>query len=92
LSPAEKLEQLQRSRHDPQAQSFRPSVSDGTGDYCLGGTAGAGEYLEEHTDFGDRMVGYNPTRGCVLLCSLGRSRWKVSTPVKWEAELCLSGL
>jgi hypothetical protein len=50
------------------------------------------EYSEYHTVFGDRMVGYNPTRGCVLLCSLGRSRWKVSTPVKWEAELCLSGL
>jgi hypothetical protein len=32
---------------------------------------------EYHTVFGDRMVGYNPTRGCVLLCSLGRSRWKV---------------
>ncbi|CAP79261.1 hypothetical protein PCH_Pc09g00140 [Penicillium rubens Wisconsin 54-1255] len=34
------------------------------------------EYSEYHTVFGDRMVGYNPTRGCVLLCSLGRSRWK----------------
>jgi hypothetical protein len=30
----------------PQAQSFRPSVSDGAGLCCLGGTAGAGEYLE----------------------------------------------
>ncbi|CAG8172836.1 unnamed protein product, partial [Penicillium nalgiovense] len=72
----EKLERIARSRHDPQAQSFRPSVSDGTGDYCLGGTAGAGEYLEEHADFGNRMVGYNPSRGCVLLCSLGRSQRK----------------
>ena len=87
-----KWKQLQRSRHDPQAQSFRPSVSDGTGDYCLGGTAGAGEYLEEHANFGNRMVGYNPTRGCVLLCSLGRSHEKASSPVKWQAELCLSGL
>ena len=34
------------------------------------------------------MVSYNPIRGCVL----GRSHEKVSSPVKWQAELCLSGL
>jgi hypothetical protein len=83
-----KWKQLQRSRHDPQAQSFRPSVPDDTGLFCLRGAAGAGEYLEYHTDFGDRMVGYNPIRGCVL----GRRHEKVSSPVKWQVELCLSGL
>ncbi|CAP86999.1 hypothetical protein PCH_Pc24g00910 [Penicillium rubens Wisconsin 54-1255] len=45
-----------RSRHDPQAQTFRPSVYDGPGDCCLG-TAGAG---------------YNPIRGCVHLVAVIR--------------------
>jgi hypothetical protein len=43
------------------------------------------EYLEYHADFGDRMVGYNPIRGCVLLAA--------EVPlVKWHAALCPSSL
>ena len=55
--PERNWKELPRSRHDPQAQSFRPSVPDDTGLFCLRGAAGAGEYLEYHTDFGDRVEG-----------------------------------
>jgi hypothetical protein len=30
----------------------------------------AGEYLENHTDFRNRMVGSNPIRGCVPLVAV----------------------
>jgi hypothetical protein len=88
LWSGEKLERIARSRHDPQAQSFRPSVSDETELCCLGGTAGAGEYLEYHKLW--RQNGR--LQPDLWLCSPGRSHEKVSSPVKWQAELCLSGL
>ncbi|CAP87097.1 hypothetical protein PCH_Pc24g01890 [Penicillium rubens Wisconsin 54-1255] len=84
--PGEKLERIAKVQTRSTSPKFRPSVSDGTGLCCLGGTAGADEYLEYHRLW--RQNGRLQTDP--WLCSPGRSHEKVSSPIKWQGALCQS--